>query len=198
MLPAGSDLVQPANPLKNIGVWATVELNYSLTVWDPSVSAVLGTTMVDYTVSLQVLLTDFAYLHWHPDHCCFKFSSWWKSFVYSIVDDSEHRKLALALHEKDISVSAALILILSSKLFIHHESDIIILFHRRCLTDNMTGCIQLNVRNIHLLAVINSNLSGLVFLAINWWMSRYMALKKCQGGCSKFVLQWIGCLEIAE
>lgn len=31
-----------------------------------------------------------------------------------------------ALHKKDISGSAALILILSSKLFIHHESDNVI------------------------------------------------------------------------
>lgn len=54
------------------------------------------------------------------------------------MDESEQRKLALvflcqvltrkkkALREKDISGSAALILMLFSNLFIHHESDNII------------------------------------------------------------------------
>lgn len=41
------------------------------------------------------IASDFAYLHWHPDDCCFKLASWWKSFVYSTVDESEQRKLAL-------------------------------------------------------------------------------------------------------
>lgn len=41
------------------------------------------------------IATDFAYLHWHPDDCCYKLASWWKSFVYSTVDESEQRKLAL-------------------------------------------------------------------------------------------------------
>lgn len=84
------------------------------------------------------IASDFAYLHWHPDDCCYKLASWWKSFVYSTVDESEQRKLALfflcqvltrkkkALREKDISGSAALILMLFSNLFIHHESDNII------------------------------------------------------------------------
>lgn len=41
------------------------------------------------------IASDFAYLHWHPDDCCYKLASWWKSFVYSTVDESEQRKLAL-------------------------------------------------------------------------------------------------------